>query len=141
MYEKILVPLDGSELAELALPYAEELSVKLGSEIILLSVSESDEVRDYHEHEVYLEQAVEATKHGAKRYLKMPEGIIKVRSAISAGHAAEEIVDYADKHDISLIIMATHGRSGINRWALGSIAEKVVRAGNTPVLLVRALAK
>jgi len=139
MYEKILVPLDGSELAEIALPYAEEMAVRLGSEITLFSVSETAEAPEYHKHQVYLDGVADSTKRGAKRYLEMPKGVIKVEQAIAVGQPAEEIVDYAEKQGISLIIMATHGRSGIGRWTLGSVAEKVVRAGTTPVLLVRAL--
>ena len=82
---------------------------------------------------------VEATKRGAQRYLEKPEDkMIRVNSKILVGHPAENIVDYADKTDIDLIIMATHGRSGIQRWALGSIAEKVVRATTRPVALIRA---
>jgi len=139
MYEKILVPLDGSELAELALPYAEELSGRLGSEVTLLAVTESAEVQDYHKQQIYLQRRIDVAESGIKRYLEKPKGEeIKVKSAILVGHTAEEIVDYADKEDIGLIIMATHGRSGISRWALGSVADKVVRAAKQPVALIRA---
>jgi nucleotide-binding universal stress UspA family protein len=139
MYEKILVPLDGSELAELALPYAEELAGRLGSEVNLLAVSKSAETESYHEHLIYVERMVEPTKRGAQRYLEKPYGrAIKVESVVLVGHPAEEIEDYADKADIDLIVMATHGRSGIRRWALGSVADKVVRATKRPVALIRA---
>ena len=139
MYEKILVPLDGSELAEVALPYAEELAGRLGSEGTLLYVSESAEDQYHHMHQFYLQKMVEATKRGADRYLGKPEGkAIKVESATVVGNPAEEIVDYADKEDIGLIVMATHGRSGIRRWSLGSVADKVVRATKQPVALIRA---
>ena len=74
MYEKILVPLDGSELAEVALPYVEELAGKLGSEIILLSVAESAEAQDYHRRQVFIGKITGATKHRAERYLSKPEG-------------------------------------------------------------------
>ncbi len=139
MYKKILVPIDISELTKAALPYAEELAGRLGSEIILLSVSESAEAQDYHEHQIQVETIIDATKHNAERYLEKPEGKgIKVESVILVGHPAEEIVDYADKEDIDLIVMATHGRSGIGRWTLGSVADKVVRATKRPVALIRA---
>ena len=68
MYEKILVPLDVSKLAEVALPYAEELAGRLGSEITLVSVSESTEAQAYHKHQVYLGKIIEATKHSAEKY-------------------------------------------------------------------------
>ena len=64
--------------------------------------------------------------------------MIKATGEVVAGNPSEEILRYADKHDIDLIIMATHGRSGINRWAMGSVAYKVLRASNVPVWLVRA---
>ena len=139
MYEKILIPLDGSELAEVALPYAEELAGRLGSEVTLIYVSESAEDPYHYMHQVYVQQMVEATKHGTEKYLEKPQGrAIKVESAILMGHPAEEIVDYADKEKIGLIVMATHGRSGVRRWVLGSVADKVVRATKRPVALIRA---
>ena len=64
-----------------------------------------------------------------------------MRGDVVEGNAADAIVDYAGKNDIDLIIMATHGRSGIGRWALGSVADRVVRHANAPVLLVRASKK
>jgi len=139
MYEKILVPLDGSELAEVSLPYAEELAGRLGSEVTLIYVRRSAEDPYDHMHRFYIEKTAEVTKQGAERYLEKPVGkAIKVESRILVGHTAEEIVDYADKADIGLIVMATHGRSGVKRWALGSVAEKVVRATGRPTLLIRA---
>ena len=74
MYHKILVPLDGSELAELALPYAEELASRLGSEITLIYVSESARDPYHHMHEFYLEKIVDATKHCVQRHLEKPQG-------------------------------------------------------------------
>ena len=60
-----------------------------------------------------------------------------VRAELTIGHPAEEIICYADENKFDLIVMATHGRSGIGRWALGSVAEKVLRASKVPVLLAR----
>ena len=70
MFEKILVPLDGSKLAEVALPYAEELAGRLGSEITLLSVSDSGQAPEYHKHQIYLGKIIETTKHHAQKYRK-----------------------------------------------------------------------
>ncbi|HUV43260.1 MAG TPA: universal stress protein [Dehalococcoidales bacterium] len=137
MYQRILVPLDGSDRAELALPFAEELAAKLGSEIILLCVSDSAEAEDYAKHEIYLEQITEVVKRAAKKLLTNPEQKVSIRSAVTIGLPAQEIVDYAEQVAVSLIIMATHGRTGVSRWALGSVAEKVMRASTRPVLLVR----
>jgi nucleotide-binding universal stress UspA family protein len=144
MYKRILVPLDGSELGEMALPYAEELAEKLDSEVILLNVRTTGEDPDNPDHRVYLSRmAATAEQNMKKSGDAAPGQKLKVTSAIigSPGimtHAAEEIVDYADKEKVSLIAMATHGRTGIKRWALGSTADKVVRAARCPVLLVRA---
>jgi nucleotide-binding universal stress UspA family protein len=144
MYKRILVPLDGSELGELALPYAEELAEKLDSEIILLNVRSSGEDPGNPEHRAYISKTVATVEQNMKKSGDAAPGQkLKVTSAIigSPGlmtHAAEEIVDYAEKEKISLIAMATHGRTGIKRWALGSTTDKVVRAAKCPVLLVRA---
>lgn len=135
MYEKILVPLDGSELAEIALPYAEELAGALDSEVTLIHVSESAEDKYLHMDELYMEKMVEVARQGAERYRGKPA---KVGAVHLVGHTAEQIVDYADKEKIGLIVMATHGRSGIRRWFLGNVAAKVVRATERPVVLIRA---
>ncbi len=139
MYEKILVPLDGSELAEVALPYAEELVGKLGSEVTLLHVCESAEAQYHHMHQLYMQKMVAATKRGVKKYFeKLDDKTITVRSSILSGHPAEQIVDFAEKQHIDLIIIATHGWSGIRRWVLGSVTDKVVQATKRPVALIRA---
>jgi len=139
MYIKILVPLDGSQLAETALPYAEELAGRLGSEITLLSVAGSVQARDYHRHQIYADKSIDQTQREAEKYLEQTKTkAVKVNSAVLVGQPAMEIVQFADKENISLIIMATHGRSGISRWALGSVADKVVRGAKQPVALIRA---
>jgi len=130
MYEKILVPLDGSKLAEASLPYAEELARKIGSQITLISVlpsgSESDEDQYHHLHQVYIQEMNKTIKEKA----------IQVKSVIVTGDPAEQIVNYADKKNIDLIIMGTRGRSAIKRWVLGSVADKVVSATTCPVALI-----
>ncbi|MFC1917164.1 universal stress protein [Chloroflexota bacterium] len=139
MYEKILVPLDGSRLAELALPYAEEMAGKLGSEIILLSVADSSVAREYHQHQIYVEKIITETKHNAERYLEgsnRREVIVSTETVV--GNPAEEIMNYAEQESVGLIIMVTHGASGIRRWALGNIADKVLQASRQPVALIRA---
>ncbi len=139
MYEKIMVPLDGSQLAEVALPSAEELAGRLGSEIILLSVSESPEAQDYHKHQIYIERKVTETTKRVEKYIEDPSNqAISVRPVILVGHPAEEIVRYATKENVGLIVMATHGSSGIKRWTLGRMADKVLRAAERPVALIRA---
>lgn len=135
MYEKILVPLDGSELAEVAIPYTEELAGALNSEIIMLLVSESEEDKLYHIHQSYIEKMVDDARQRARRRRRKSA---RVESVHLVGHAAEQIVDYADREKIGMIVMATHGRSGIRRWFVGEVASKVVRATDRPVALIRA---
>jgi len=130
MLEKILVPLDGSELSQLALPYPETLSEGLGSEIILLHVCKSGDAQYFHMDQLYLERISEIiTAH-------LRQGA-KVESVVLSGNPAEEIINYAEENNIGLLTMATHGRSGIKRWVLGSIADKVVRETTKAVLLIR----
>jgi nucleotide-binding universal stress UspA family protein len=143
MFEKILIPLDGSELAEVALPYAEEGAGKLGSEITLISVLISpggeDEGSYHHLHRFYLEKMVDVVKQELEKKLGVSAAKkIKVKSIILVGDPAEEIVDYAEKEKVGLIIMSTHGLTGLKRWAVGSVAYKVVKAAPVPVALIRA---
>ena len=139
MYEKILVPLDGSELAEVALPYAGELAGRLGSEVTLIHVCESTEEQYHNMHQIYIQKMAEATKQLTKKYIEKSDAAsITVKSELLNGHPAEQILDFAEKERIDLIVIATQGRSGIQRWVLGSVADKVVNAAKQPVLLIRA---
>jgi nucleotide-binding universal stress UspA family protein len=139
MYEKLLVPLDGSELAEVALRYAEELAARLGSQIDLLYVSESGKDPYRRMHRLYLQKMADRVRRGVRRYApESAAGEIRINPVILTGRPADEIVEYADRQDIGLIVMATHGRSGISRWSMGSVAEKVVRAATCPLALIRA---
>ena len=143
MFETIVVPLDGSKLAKVALPYAEELAGNMGTPIILFSVLESEEPREYQEYQNYAKKIIEATRQHAEKYLdKSGDQATKVGTVTRVGNPAEGIVEYVSNgttKTTKLIVMATHGRSGISRWAIGSIADKVVRATKRqPLMLVRA---
>lgn len=140
MYTKVVVPLDCSPLAEVALPYAEEIAGKMGSDIVLLTVLSSDEPHDVRNHQTYCKKMVDCTQLQVKKYTEdMPEVKVNISTATRTGSPAEGILNYADKGYPSLIVMATHGRSGLTRWAVGSVANKVVRAtSKQPLLLVRA---
>jgi nucleotide-binding universal stress UspA family protein len=133
--EGMIVPLDGSKLAEVALPYAEEIGARTGSDIILLSVLEYSDMVDMS----YLQKIARVTKFHAKKYLIIPSSKeVNVFTTTCVGNPAESIVDFACTSGHKLIVMATHGRSGLGRWAVGSVADKVVRApSNLPVMLVR----
>ena len=143
MYKKMLVPLDGSELAELVFSYASDLGASLGLDLVLLHVVSPHERDSLPLHRAYLERAAEVLTRQSEE-LQGKAGIqprgegVTARGELAMGHPAEEILECAVTHDIDLILMATHGRSGIKRWALGSVADKVLRVSKVPVCLVRA---
>ncbi|HEY54660.1 MAG TPA: universal stress protein [Dehalococcoidia bacterium] len=127
MWKKILVPLDGSDLAELALPYAEELATAFKSELILLYVGESSEEQYLNMHRLYLEKMAVQTKKAVER----------VSPVVISGKPSEAIVKYTEKNDIRLIVMASHGHSSIIPWAKGGIASKVIEGVGVPLLLIK----
>jgi nucleotide-binding universal stress UspA family protein len=143
MYRKMLVPLDGSELAEVVFPYAKELAGRLGIEVILLHIS-APALRDYAAmNRAYIEHAADTVRREARRVQKKAglvpeEKAIEVRGELVVGYPADEILRYSEENAVDLILMASHGRSGPKRWALGSVADKILHAANTPVFLVRA---
>jgi nucleotide-binding universal stress UspA family protein len=139
MFERILVPLDGSELAEAVLAQVRRILFHKDAEIILLRAVF---VPSGIEGEVELPAILQAQ---AAKYLEGVAGVLaaqgaKVRTVTRMGHAADVILDVAGEEKASLITMSTHGRSGITRWALGSVAERVLRASRIPVLAVRSSA-
>ena len=143
MYRKILVPLDGSELAEKALVEAEQLARMLGSEIILFEVVPFMPI--YGSPELVTPLIVdEKQKESVEAYLAKVAGGLKqkgfnVSSMVKTGQqVALEIIDFAKERGVDLIIMCTHGRSGITRWVLGSVTLKVLTRAETPILLIRA---
>jgi len=142
MYKKILIPLDGSELAERGLVEAEKVAKCFGSELVLFQVVPF--VPIYGSPEMVTPLIVdEKQKESAERYLnQLADGLrgkgFKVASMLKTGQqVALEVIDFAKENGIELIIMCTHGRSGISRWLLGSVALKVLAHAETPVLLIR----
>ncbi len=158
MYKKILVPLDGSKLAECVLPHVEELAKGCGTnEVILVSVTERIEGYRVMENQTQslgeqlspgagerlIPEAVGKLERQARRYLgKIAKTLeakgVKVLTEVLLGKPAEEIALYAANEKCDLITMASHGRSGPSRWARGSVADKILRASSVPVLLIRA---
>jgi nucleotide-binding universal stress UspA family protein len=143
MYKTMLVPLDGSELAEVVLPYAKELAGRLDLELTLLHVCDSSGSDLQFMCRAYLERAAGTVQEQSREVQSRtgaPSGVkaVEVRVEVAAGHPAEEILSYAEENSIDLILMATHGRSGVRRWVLGSIADKVLRKSKIPIWLVRA---
>ncbi|MDZ4230451.1 MAG: universal stress protein, partial [Dehalococcoidales bacterium] len=141
MYKRMLVPLDGSELAEDVFTYAKELAPKLNIDIILLNVCPPETNEFIPMHQAYIDHAAEVLKRQLPKTPKSKEEEpagkrIKMSGELAVGYPAEEIIRYAEENKIDLILMATHGRSGLKRWTLGSVADKVLRASKIPVLLI-----
>jgi len=145
--KSIIVPLDGSKRAEAVLPPAMDLAKKLSLEIVLtrayqlpLSAYPGADAAYIPNQDAFLT----AVRGEANAYLEAKvnevrgNGIEKVSSILLVGSGADEIIDLARTTPDNLIAMCTHGRSGVKRWALGSVTEKVVRHSGDPVLVVRA---
>jgi len=130
MWKRILVPLDGSNLAELALAYAEELATAFGSELVLLYVSEPKESQYRPMQQLYIDGVVKRVGERVKKPAR-------VEAVVLTGEPPEEIINYAEKNKASVIIMASHGRSGITGWVMGGVASKVLHTTRVPVLLIR----
>ena len=140
----VVIPLDGSELAEGVISHAVELTKKMTLDVILLrayALPPSVTVDDYGTYEQDLMGLLEAE---AKDYLEeqvkllKAKGIERISSVVDFGYGAEKIIAFARKTPNNFIAMCTHGRSGIKRWALGSITERVVQHSGDPVLIIRA---
>ena len=146
MYKKIMVPLDGSELAECVLPHLEAFIKGFNIEYVtLIRVVEPE--RNYGG-----EYAIDpniivgresARQSSARDYLdqiatRYGKEDTTFQIEVMLGRVAESLVGYAESNDIHLILIATHGRSGVTRWVRGSVADKILRSSRIPVLMVRA---
>ncbi len=141
MYMRMLVLLDGSELAEVVFKYARELSGRLHVDLDLLHVCSQQEAEQLPMRRAYIEQKAEALRAEVGDFCAtlgdsaMGQNI-KARGSVVVGYHAEEILKYIDENDIDLVMMSTHGSSGIKVWDLGSVASKVIHASKVPVWLV-----
>jgi nucleotide-binding universal stress UspA family protein len=149
MYKKIMVPLDGSELAECVFPHletiakgcesteviivqaVEPLSVPYGIEVWQFTSVKQVEAFETH-------QKTEAEKYLKKVIARLKKTGVNAKAKVIFGKAGEALSDYATKNKVDLVIIATHGRSGISRWVWGSVADRLVRSVSVPVLMVRA---
>jgi nucleotide-binding universal stress UspA family protein len=147
MLKRIMVPLDTSALARQALPLAAEVAKSAGAELLLLRAVAAT-IEAYPGFPMpgqtlpQLGGVLEALRDQAINQLgaladelRTPEMPVKTR--VVNGPAAEVLVDEAEQQGVDLIVMATHGYSGVKRWALGSVADKVLHATTTPLLLIR----
>jgi len=141
LYEKILVPLDGSELAECVLPHVRAIAAASGTgQVVLLRVVEplpagTPPAVDF---EVVQKAGVKAAEgYLARIKAQLSKEGLNVEAKVLTGRPAETIIDFAQGNKVDLIAIATHGRSGIRRWVFGSVADRLVRSSSVPVLLIR----
>ena len=141
MYKKILAPLDGSEFSECALGHVRAIATGCQvPDVLLLRVMEpipkvagmgEDWRRD-----IEAMAQVEANGHLTKIADDLKKDGLAVKAVVGSGHPAEVILDYAKQNQVDLIIMSTHGRSGVLRWVLGSVTDRIVSHSVAPVLVV-----
>jgi nucleotide-binding universal stress UspA family protein len=143
MYKRMLVLLDGSKMAEVVFSYARELSGRLGLDLDLLHVCNTEEAQQLPMRQAYIEHMAEILKAQSQEIcnqaeVKTAKKTIQARGKVVVGYPAEEILKYAGENKIDLVMLATHGRSGIRRWGLGSVTDKVIHEADVPVWLVPA---
>jgi nucleotide-binding universal stress UspA family protein len=147
MYERVLVPLDGSEIAEAILPFAEKLAGPVDAEAMLvrvvepLSAGEAFAAAGVVAPDTLFLRQLEAKEYLARVERRLASKGIRVRTDLRSGTPAAEIVAAATSWGADLIAMATHGRGGVGRLLFGSVAEAVLRAAPVPVLMIRTTAK
>jgi nucleotide-binding universal stress UspA family protein len=148
MIKKILVPLDGSKLAECVLPFVQEIAAKLDAEVALITVtnrtqgfwpfddpSRPNEIR-------LVAQAVCSLEEHATKYLNdaakdLEEKNIKVTKEVICGKTAQEIIFYTRDNKCDLIVISTHGRSGLSKLTHGKVATNVLKLALVPVTIIR----
>ncbi len=147
MYSTILVPLDGSKLAECVLPHVETL-VK-GSQakrVIFARVVEPflPPTSEYIFSDDQIKKVDKENRAYAEKYLKEIVGQakygsgVRIETAILAGNVPDSLAEFANKNGADIIVIATHGRSGVSRWVWGGVADRILRSSCVPVLMVRA---
>lgn len=136
MLNKILLPLDGSETAEAAIPYVRDLAARLDAEIYLIHICPLGHENLNRMHKIYLEHTSDYLRQKIKDQWKVSDPKIKAE-AISGEQPAKAILDYIRQNDINLVAVTTSGASGIRAWAMGSVADKIVRGAGVPTLLIR----
>jgi nucleotide-binding universal stress UspA family protein len=141
MYKKILVPLDGSTLAEKVLPHAQALAKSEDAELVLLRVPLPPSPEFFARNPGLATEIIEDTEKETQTYLEKEERVVKgsgnqVQTIMREGPVAETILQVADEIHADLIAMSTHGRTGLQRMLVGSVADKVVHLSHIPVMLI-----
>jgi nucleotide-binding universal stress UspA family protein len=142
MYNRILLPLDGSSLAEQALPHAIAIAERFQSELVLLQVL-IPLLKPPIKADAAFRRANDAMAVYAREYLErvaadVQESGFTAQTITIGGRPHWEIINYAETNQMDLIVMCTRGQSGLSRWLMGSVSDRVVRGSNVPVLMVRA---
>ena len=146
MFQKILVCLDGSKLAEQILPYAAEQAARFGSSLVLFQVVTLASVPAPTGIEsvpvAVPDNLLKDAEDAAKDYLNglalpLRDKGLNVQCVSLIGHPAESIVSYAEENRFDLVAIATHGRSGLRRLVFGSVADYVIRKSGLPILLIK----
>jgi len=142
MYKKILVPLDGSPLAEAVLPHAQALAKSEGAELVLLRVAVDPGAEFAFADPALAASIVQDMEEETKAYMagiaaKMQDAGYQAVTMMREGPIAETILAVADETQADVIAMSTHGRSGLSRWLMGSIADRVVKHSHVPVMVIR----
>lgn len=141
MFERILVPLDGSHLAERAIPHARAIAETFGSQIILLHVLERAQTADRLSSIDPVSWHLRKTE--AETYLnrltsQLQEAGLNVEYSLQEGNSAEQIINFAYGNDIGLITLTSHGLSGLSGWNISSVVQKIILRAYVPVMIVRA---
>ncbi len=147
MFERILVPLDGSSLAELALPLAAEMARRFEASVTLTRVVLPPHVVSHTAGAAYaslLTGLREVALDEASAYLQGQAASLQAQGVAAGIHlvdgepVADMILEVAEAIAADLVVMSTHGRSGVSRWVFGSVADRLLRSARMPILLVRA---
>jgi nucleotide-binding universal stress UspA family protein len=143
MYKKILVPLDGSKMAEIALPHAESLALQYQADLVLLSVIDPPSMTGRGDPAVQLfQQEMDTKMQAAEIYLKalknqFSKKTIKAKYFVNLGSVVQNIIDIANSESVDLVLIASHGRSGLQRVFFGSVAAGVLNRIEQPLMVIR----
>jgi nucleotide-binding universal stress UspA family protein len=138
MFKRILVPLDGSSLAEAILPQVQDLAKALGAELFLVRAAAAHVFPGVDPTEGEVDVVRKAEAYVTEVAGRLRDTGIPIHTTVRYGEAAEEILRHIKDNAVDLVAMSTHGRSGLSRLVLGSVAAQVVHRATVPVLLLRA---
>ena len=151
MYNKIMVPLDGSELAECALPHVEAITTGCKiTNVVFVRVVEPIQLparlpaqgelgfQEKDRREIDEQRNITAEAYLEKIVQKTALGGAAASYEVLAGNVSETLANWAEQNDVDLIIIASHGRSGVSRWVMGSVADRILRYVCVPIMMIRA---